>query len=259
MIPKHEILLALTGEDGLARGSLWRITAKKTDFYLDFIGRENGGIHLSVHGPNERFDSHRFHIRTDRRRARQTRYRGVYLEKALDKGVEVKGVQLKEHAYHVARLRWTWDLQRPRYREAALARVPLPNLDDTRDGFYQRIQLGQNYGWDIDLVISYDKPYWIRDTFWSKQKQIGPDSPRIGPIKNDAGMYLTATSIHNSIVTSPAPAEHLLPRPKSDEDAQVLTVGGFGEGKLKDLWWFEERIVSKDFMRAFAFHTEDVK
>lgn len=86
MVPKHEILLALAGDDRAARGSVWRITAKKTDFYLDFIGKENGGIHLSVHGPNERFDSHRFHIRTDRRKVQQVNIRPVESHRLVPDG-----------------------------------------------------------------------------------------------------------------------------------------------------------------------------
>lgn len=257
MVKKHEILLVLAGDDRAARGSIWRITAKKTDFYLDFIGKESGGIHLSVHGPNERFDSHRFHIKTDRRKVHQARTKKAFLEKSLDKGVEVKGIQLAPHAYHVARLRWSWELQRERYRHAALTRIPVPKLEGSREGRVLETRIAPNYAWDIDLVISYEKPYWITDTFWSKQKQIGPHSPRIGPLKNGAGMYLTATSIHRSLVTDPGPTEGLLPRPKNDQDAQALTAGGFGQGKNKDMYWFEERIVSKGFPQKYDFEVED--
>jgi len=38
MVQKHEIVLALAGDDGTARGGVWRIAAKKSDFYLDLIG-----------------------------------------------------------------------------------------------------------------------------------------------------------------------------------------------------------------------------
>src|SRR5699024_5635326 len=242
MVQKHEILLALADENGAARGGVWRITAKKTDFYLDCIRQDNGGIHLSVHGPNERFKNHRCHIKTDRRKAPQARDQGVYLEKALDKGVEVKGVKLAEEAYHVARLRWTWDLQRPRYRHAALSRVPLPKLEGAREGAHLDFQLGLNHAWDIDLIISYDKPYWMTDFYWSKPQQIGSYPPKIGPLTNEAGMYLTATSIYRSLITNPGPARPLLPRPKNDRDAVALTVGGLGEGKLKDICWWPDPI-----------------
>lgn len=258
MVQKHELFLALADENGAARGGVWRITAKKTDFYLDLIGAQYGGLHLSVHAPNERFEKHRFHIKTDRRKAPQAREKGVYLEKALDKGkgVEIPGLQLAEHAYHVARLRRTWDLQRPRYRHAALTRTRLPQTDASKDGRVLETQMGPNYAWDIDLVISYDRPHWIADTFWSKQKQITPHSPRIGPLRNSAGMYLTATSIHHSLLTHPSPTQHLLPRPKHDKDAQAVTLGGFGEGDLKDVYWFEERVVSKDFIQKYDFARE---
>lgn len=47
-----EILVAFgTEEEPAALGSVWRITARKTDFYLDPIGQA-GAIHLSMHGPS---------------------------------------------------------------------------------------------------------------------------------------------------------------------------------------------------------------
>jgi|SRR5690625_2309149 len=257
MIPKHEIVLALTSDDGAVRGNIWKITAKKTDFYLEFTGRENGGIHLSAHGPNERFESHRFHIKTDPRKAQRARDKGMFFEKTLDKGVEVKGIQIAEHAYHVARLRWTWELQRPRYRHAAVSELQRPQLNDSRDGKILKTRIKPNQAWDIDLVVSYGGPYWLTDAFWWKQKQIGPHSPKLGPLKNNAGMYLTGTSIHRSLTKEPGPAEHLLPRPRNDEDAQALTSGNFGVGKLRDLYWFEERIVAKGFPQDYDFEVVD--
>lgn len=257
MASKQEIILALAGDDNAARGSIWKLTAKKTDFYLEFSGKENGGIHLSAHGPSEKFESHRFHIKTDRRKAQKARNKGAFLEESLDDGVEFKGVQLVEHAYLVARLRWTWDLQRPRYLHAALSRGSVPKLNDSRQGKVLETQLEPNYAWDIDLVVSYGKPYWVTDAFWWKQKQIGPLSPKLGPLKNNAGMYLTGTSVHRSLAKEPGPADHLLPRPRNDEDAQLLISGGFGQGELKDMYWFEERIVSKDFPQKYDFEVED--
>jgi hypothetical protein len=61
-----QIIVAFTAGDTPALGRVWRITAKKTDFYLDSPGQAGNVGHLSAHGPSERFDGHRFHIKVDR-------------------------------------------------------------------------------------------------------------------------------------------------------------------------------------------------
>lgn len=129
MVGKYELLLALTDTAHAPLGTIWRLTAKKTDFYTDFIGANEAGLHLSVHGPNERFDGHRFHVKTDRRKVKQAQDAGYFMDLQLHKGIHIKGRRLAENAYHVARVRWTWDLQRPRYRNIALNRGPAPVLE----------------------------------------------------------------------------------------------------------------------------------
>lgn len=110
---KREIFIALSADDNLPRGNIWRITAKKTDFYLDFEGQHAGGFHLSMHGPTEGFSHHRFHIRSDRRAVREARALGNFVQHQLGRGYAFGGVQLSQRAYHVARLRWTWDSNAP--------------------------------------------------------------------------------------------------------------------------------------------------
>lgn len=48
-----EILIAFGGGERRPLGNVWRITAKKTDFYLDPIGTA-GLYHLSMHVPMNR-------------------------------------------------------------------------------------------------------------------------------------------------------------------------------------------------------------
>ncbi len=50
-VETKEIMLALTLGDSAALGNIWRITAKKTDFYLDPLDEAGAVGHLSVHGP----------------------------------------------------------------------------------------------------------------------------------------------------------------------------------------------------------------
>jgi hypothetical protein len=76
-VETKQIMVALTAGDSPALGNIWRITAKKTDFYLDPLGEAGTVVHLSVHGSNERFDGHRFHIKVDRRLAATAKDRGT--------------------------------------------------------------------------------------------------------------------------------------------------------------------------------------
>lgn len=87
-----------------------------------------------MHGPTEGLADHRFHIRSDRRAVREARALGNFVHHQIGRGYAFDGVQLSDQAYQVARLRWTWDLQRPRFRHAALSRVPVPQLGGARDG-----------------------------------------------------------------------------------------------------------------------------
>ena len=68
-------MVALTAGDSNALGNIWRITAKKSDFYLEPLDGADV-VHLSAHGPNDRFDDHRFHIKIDRTAASAAKKRG---------------------------------------------------------------------------------------------------------------------------------------------------------------------------------------
>ena len=133
-------MVALTAGDSPALGNIWRITAKKTDFYLDPLGLA-AAVHLSVHGPNERFDGHRFHIKVDRQLAATAKERGHFVEHGVPrKGLAFDGQQVADRAFRVARIRCTWDLQRapvsggrclrpsPRTRRSSVGRTAVGGL-----------------------------------------------------------------------------------------------------------------------------------
>lgn len=242
MLSKREIFIALSAGDHHPRGNIWKITAKKTDFYLDFEGQHAGGFHLSIHGPTDRFAHHRFHIKADRKGVRDARAQGNFLEHQLGQGFAFDGRQLADRAYHVARLRWTWDLQRPRFRQAALSRTPVPHLGSDRDGKMLNTLLQPNSAWDIDIVVAYGEPYWP-DADDSVR-----DSSRIGPIQNGAGMWLTATSYHRSQVLAPSPENLQLPLPRPGDTPQSIMGGGPGPLGAQDFYWFVETITSKELL-----------
>ena len=243
---KREIFMVLSSNDNHPRGNIWKITAKKTDFYLDFEGKHGGGFHLSIHGPNARFDGHRFHIKLDPKSVREAWAQGNFVEHEMGKGHSFDGVQLADHAFRVARLRWTWDLQRPRFRDAALSRAKTPKLGTNRDGMTMSTPLQPNSAWDIDLVVSYGKPYWPDAEVTDRDKS------RLGPLSNDAGMWLTATSYHRPQAAYPSPDELSLPVPRAGETPQSILSAGPGHEGLRDMYWFVEGITSRELLSATA-------
>lgn len=244
--------MALTAGDSPALGNIWRITAKKTDFYLDPLGQPGTVAHLSVHGSNERFGGHRFHIKIGRQLAATAKDRGYFVGHGIPrKGFTFNGQQLAAHAFRVARIRWTWDLQRPRFRAAAVS-GPAPELADHQSGARLSKTLSPNDAWDIDLVVSYDQPYWL-DSLGSLR-----DNARLGPLPNDAGLWLTATSYHRSQMKYPTP-KRLSPRlPRPGEEPTRIMCGGPGPDGVSDMYWFVETITSRQLIEAGFPSHEDV-
>jgi hypothetical protein len=243
-VETKQIMVALSAGDSPALGNIWRITAKKTDFYLDPLGEAGTVGHLSLHGSNERFDGHRFHIKVDRRLAATAQDRGQFVVHTIPpKGFTFDGQQLATHRFRVARIRWTWHLQRPRFRAAAVS-GPAPELADHQYGARMSQVLSPNDAWDIDLVISYDQPYWPNPRGSLR------DNARLGPLPNDSGLWLTATSYHRSQKEYPTP-EGLSPRlPQPGEEPKRIMCGGPGPDGFSDMYWFVETITSRQLMEA---------
>ena len=239
-------MLALTAGESPALGNIWQITAKKTDFYLDPLGQAGTVAHLSVHGPNERFNGHRFHIKVDRRPIATTQDQRYAAGHTIPrKGFAFDGQQLAAKVFRVARIRWTWDLQRHRFRAAAIS-GSAPQIHDHQMGARFADVLPPNEAWDVDLVVSYEEPYWP-DARGSLR-----DNARLGPLSNDAGLWLTATSYHRSRTKYPSPEQLFLPLPRPGEEPNRIMCGGPGPGGAGDMYWFVETITSRQFINAIA-------
>lgn len=240
--PKTEILLALTAGDTPALGSMWRITSKKTDFYLDIVGPTGDAMHVSLHGPQGGFADHRFHIRIDRRAAQAAKESGHFVEHQVPaRGKQFTGLKVAENAYQVARLRWRWHLQRARYRSAAVS-GDAPEIGDGQSGRKLGTLLEPNSAWDVDLFIAYDRPYW--------PMQLGAShgDPRMGPVQNESGLWLTAASVHRAEKMYPSPPG-LVPRlPTPAETPSRLTCGGLGAGGENDMYWFVETVTALELI-----------
>jgi hypothetical protein len=97
--------------------------------------------------------------------------------------------------------------------------------------------LQPNDGTDLDLVVSYDKPYWpdAPDSRW--------DNSRLGSLRNGAGIWLTATSYRRSQKTYPAPANLVLPHPRSGNPESNYGCWAWGDDP-DDMYCFVESITS---------------
>lgn len=238
-------MIVHTSGNSPALGNIWRITAKKTDFYLDPLGAPGAIVHVSVHGPNDRFDGHRFHIRVDRGAVASARERGSsFVEHDVPrKGFGFDGQQVADRAFRVARIRWTWHLQRPRFRAAAIS-GPAPKLTDHQSGARLSEPLPPNDASDIDLIVSYGKPYWPNPSGSLR------NNARLGPLPNGANLWLTATSYRRSQKKHPAPVQ-LSPRlPRFGEEPNRILCCGPGPDGAKDMCWLVETITSRQLLLA---------
>lgn len=234
MIVRPQIALVLGDGTGFPLGPCWLMKAARTDFYLEPKGL--GGVHLSVHGPNDRFDGHRFHLKVDRGETARLEARGDFVAHEIPKaGFAVDGRPVLDDVYHVARLRWLQSMQVPEYRAAAQSKSALPELSDRRAGLFLNSALPPDGVWDVDVFVSFGEPY---DPDLSGLNPHG--NPTLGPIRNEAGMFLTATSHHRSESSEPTPADLLYATPGTNESPRFL----FGAGMEDDIYWFVHSIVS---------------
>ena len=200
-----------------------------------------------MHGPNERFQDHRFHIKSDRHAVRKAQDAGSFLEHELGRGHKFNGVQVADDAYLVARLRWTWDMQRPRFHQAALTRSPIPDLGTDRYGQMHRKPLAENSAWDVDIIVSYHEPHW------PDPDESARDNSRVEPpLRNEAGMWLTATSYHRPQFRFPSPPDLKLPLPRLGETPQCFMGGGPGHLGAQDMYWLVQGITSKELLANTA-------
>ena len=125
-------------------------------------------------------------------------------------------------------------------------------LTDHQSGARLSEVLKPNDIWDIDLVVSYTEPYWP-DPFGSRR-----DNARLGPLPNDAGLWLTATSYHRSQNRYPTPKELSPPLPRPGETPNRIMCGGPGLNGDGDMYWFVETITSRELIEASVSWRDDL-
>ncbi|WP_174535328.1 hypothetical protein [Micromonospora chalcea] len=241
---KEEIVVAFAPHGRHPVGNIWRFTAQGTDFYLKAVGRRNSLFHLSAHGPNQQHPSgHRFHLKVDQAAVTRRERSGDFLVHSVpDAGHPVTGEELAPGVFRVARIRWQRELQDESFTEYAAYRGALPKITDTRAGRVLQRSLDVGEAADLDVVISYDKEHWLEG-----EKSL-EDNARLGPLRSDAGMYLTVVSYHRSGVEEPTPLELTVPSPRLGETPiPMLCIGPDDAGTM---YWFVEQVTSREFLEG---------
>lgn len=251
-----QILVSLTDGSDHPIGSCWSFKTKKNDFYLEPVGQGRGKVlHLSLHGPWPGKPNHRFHIKVDENEAAKKRSGGQLVEHGFPAGgLPLAGVKVANDAYLVCRLRWMPALQQPQHLAAASAGSGLPSLTTGREGRALNAALAPGSAWDLDVIVSFTEPYW------PSAERTAEDNARLGPLQNEAGMYLTVSSFHRSLKSEPAPDALVPDAPDEDETPNLLMCGGLDERPEgdQDLYWFVETIVSRELLeRSFPHQFEN--
>ena len=76
------------------------------------------------------------------------------------------------------------------------------------------------------------------------------DNARLGPLRNDAGMWLTATSYRRSQANYPAPEGAIPPLPRPGEEPNRIMGGASGHDGAGDMYWFVEAVTSREVIEA---------
>jgi len=213
-------------------GYAWRIGWGRTSFYIKPRYAALGAVKVSLHGPDIRHPRPGFKVDLDASAisaVRTAEGRFVATEGWLPRWF--LGRSVKPGVVHVVRFRWTWDLFGPGLRSA-----PRPGPVKSRDfaGLVPPPPVGDAI--DVDLFVCEKRPYW------PNERQARKDRACLGPLRNEAGHYLTGISVKRSVLLHPTPKVAL------PQQAQVGSNRVRGVGLAVDeheVLWVREQWMSK--------------
>lgn len=247
-IVRQRIIIAFSGGNDHALGQVWRIVAKGLDFYFEPEGSGRPIAHLSIHAPGPRFSDHRFHVKVDEKAAREQNQ--ILQHNDIPRaGVPFTGLQVADGAYRVARIRWSWNLQRARFRNfSASGKSPIIDEENGDSGVVLSDPLKPNSAWDVDFYASYGSPYIPQQGgLWSKGFRPLDNNAVLGPIRNQSDIWLTGVSSHRSELRYPTPPANKPPLPGPDDTPKRISVGG---SDLDGMYWFYETITAEKVVMA---------
>lgn len=214
-----------------AVGFTWRIWSARTSFYLLSRAPSLSHLKLSLHGDDPRHPAGgRFHMQMDDVRYEEAVARGAALARRTgDWPVVFPGQRITDDARLVTRLRWTWDAC------TRLGPAPPPGeLKRNAVGLAAPPPPSPGDAVDVDLIVSGTQPYW------RNERDARANNACLGPLRNQAGMWLTGTVVKRSASRSAPPANAIGPRPRSSEDQlRGVSAAVDPEGFL---WIIEQRM-----------------
>lgn len=213
-------------------GFTWRLWASRTSFYLKSRAPGVKHLKLSLHSDDPLHPSGGgFKVAMDTEEAWK---RDIAEERTAgwrsgDWPVWFPGKRISDDAVLVARLRWTWDAC------SRLGPAPEPgSLKKDAKGFAVKPPPQPGDAVDIDLIVSTTKPYW------PNEEKARRDEACLGPLRNDAGDWLTGTAVKRLATHygPPPTAQGPSPRGKSDETRAI----GSAVDPAGFLWIVEQRM-----------------
>lgn len=192
-------------------GFTWRIWAGRTSFYLKSRASGLGHLKLSIHGEDPRHPSgggYKLAMDTEELYQQAVDDGIVLADRAGDWPLWFPGRALRGGSTLVARLRWTWD---------ACTRLPAAPAA----GALRREAVGlvvppppqPGDAVDVELIVSEGEPYW------PQEERARRDNACLGPLRNDADLWLTGVVIKRQ-ASHHAPPEAVVPakpRTRADE------------------------------------------
>lgn len=241
-----EICIAFSGGTDRVLGIPFLFTSKKADFYITPSYSDGAQpIHLSLHDKTERHAEQRFHVKREKKPTDIKRL--VFHNDIFKKGTPFRGKELSAGVFHVARLRYSWDLQRERFRETATICLSQLKSDTCRVYIFDE-NLPEYSVVDFDIVLSNHDPFYFNqeDVFCQAQEQ-GSGSPYIELPRNKSGQFLTATVSVRSEIDSPTFDDVHLAAPLA-RDTPVLACAG--ATNTEGVYWLYNTVTSEEFIGA---------
>lgn len=191
-------------------GFAWRVWPSRTSFYLKSRARGMGHLKLSIHGDDPRHPGHGgFKIGTDT----EDQYQHAL---AVGEAASIRsgewplwfpGKVIGQGAQLVVRLRWTWD--------ACTRLPPAPSAGDLKRGATGVVvppppRPGDAV--DVDLIVTAGRPHW------PQERKARADNACLGPLRNDADLWLTGTVVQRLAAHYPPPPHAAGPHPSDRAD-----------------------------------------
>jgi len=230
--------------DRPAPGYTWRIWSGGTSFYLKSRAPGMGHLKLSIHGDRPGHPvpgGYKIAMDTEDAFADALTAQTIVASRTGDWPIWFPRKEVANGSMLVARLRWTWD--------ACTRLPPAPSPGELRKGAVGLAappppQPGDAV--DVDLIVTKGQPYW------PQEQRARADNTCVGPLRNDADLWLTSTVYRRTVGLHPTHERALGPHPSGRADE----MRGVGAAVDPDgfLWIVEQRLSRSGMAAARGDH-----